>query len=355
MNSSDNPISAFVQNLFDSLNNDGIQYAILRNYESLPEKPLDTDYFDLDLLVASKQLNFYMESVYRLAKKHNLKVIKKIEREYCKTIRVACISTDGHVTSVQLDSHLAGQNWWGFFYLTEAQILIDRSLYKSFFVVSDFHRHLFNWLDKLLFGNYVKEKYKAGILRVFNEHNQEFSSFLTKVFGKQLSAKLQDRFQSNDLEGTLLYRGKMINKLRKYSLLNFPLLTGISILKFYYYELRLYLFPPGICCLFDESSSYFIESSFRECKKVILGDQAILTYDGVSSFAWLKFYFLKVFPIVRKGGLAFIKVAKNSKFIANQNLKTKHLGSDLISEVLASNNTNILAGSGNLHITMVSD
>ena len=69
----------------------------------------------------------------------------------------------------------------------------------------------------------------------------------------------------------------------------------------------------------------------------------------------LNFIFLKVFPIVRKGGLAFIKVAKNSKFIANQNLKTKHLGSDLISEVLASNNTNILAGSGNLHITMVSD
>lgn len=354
MNSHFNPISVFVQDLFDSLNEEGSQYAILRNYESLPEKPVDSDYFDLDLLVASKELTFYISLVYKLVEKHNLTVIKKIDREYCKTIRVAYISESGQVTSVQLDSHLAGQNWWGFFYLTEAQILIDRSLYKSFFVVSDFHRHLFNWLDKLLFGNYVKAKYKTDILRVFDERNQEFLSFLTKVFGIVLSRKLQARFESGDLEGTLFYRGEMIKKLCKYSLLNFPLLTGISILKFYYFELRLYLFPPGICCLFDESSSHLIETSFGECKKVLLGDQVILTYEGVSRFTWLKFYFSQVFPLVRKGGLVFLKVAKRSQFISNQKLKNKCTGEDLVAEILASNNSNVLAGSANLYITMMS-
>ena len=56
---------------------------MLRNYESLPEKPVDSDYFDL-ILVASQELDAYVELVYKFANA-NLKVIKKIDREYCKT------------------------------------------------------------------------------------------------------------------------------------------------------------------------------------------------------------------------------------------------------------------------------
>ena len=114
MDSHINPISVFVQDLFDSLNSEGCKYAVLRNYESLPEKPVDSDYFDLDLLVASHELDGYIALVYKLAEKHDLKVIKKIDREYCKTIRMVYISESDVISSVQLDSHLAGQNWWGF-------------------------------------------------------------------------------------------------------------------------------------------------------------------------------------------------------------------------------------------------
>ena len=261
-------INLFVHDLFDSLNLKRIRYAVLRNYESLPEKPTDSDYFDLDLLVNSHDLQRYIEIVYDTAKRNNLKVIKKIDREYCKTIRVVSIDKNGTVDSVQLDSHVTGQNWWGFLYLSEEQILENRVLYKTFYVVSDFHRHLFNWLDKLLFGNYIKQKYKSDILRIFKERNQEFLSFLNKVFGPELTYKLETRFRSDDLEGTLVYRRKMINKLRKYSLINFPFLTLFSVIKFFYFEIRLYLFPPGVCCLFDESQSSLIKNSFKECKKI---------------------------------------------------------------------------------------
>jgi hypothetical protein len=129
----------------------------------------------------------------------------------------------------------------------------------------------------------------------------------------------------------------------------------MSVIKFYYFELRLYLFPPGICCLFDESSSHLIPTSYGECKKVILGDQAILTYDGVSKFKWLKFYFSQVFPLVRKGGLVFIKVAKTSQFIYAQNLNGRFVSNAFVVEILSSNNLSVLAGSGNLYITMIPD
>tara|TARA_B100000989_G_C19528378_1_gene468195 strand:- start:518 stop:1585 length:1068 start_codon:yes stop_codon:yes gene_type:complete len=348
-------ITLFVHDLFESLNHNNIRYAILRNYESLPEKPTDSDYFDLDLLVNSHDLKRYIKIVYDMAKRNKLAVIKKIDREYCKTIRVVFIDKNGNVGSVQLDSHVTGQNWWGFLYLSEEQILDDRILYKSFYVVSDFHRHLFNWLDKLLFGNYIKQKYKSDILRTFKERNQEFSSFLNKVFGLELTNRLKTRFKSGDLEGTLVYRRKMINKLLKYSLINFPFLTIFSVIKFFYFEIRLYLFPPGVSCLFDESHSSLIKNNFKESKKIFLGDQIILNYKDNSLYSWLKFYFEEVFPIVRKGGLVFITINKNSNFIFKKKLQSSISNLDLLYELIESNKTNVIAGSVNLYVPKILD
>ena len=176
-----------------------------------------------------------------------------------------------------------------------------------------------------------------------------FSSFLTRVFGAALTRKLRARLECGDLEGTLSYRAEMSQgELCKYSLLNFPMLTGISILKFYF-ELRLYFLPPGICCIFDESSSDLAETTFHECKKVILGDQVILGYKGGSRFSWLKFYFSSVFPVVRKGGLVFIKVASGSRFMSQQILVTTGSSRGIVDKILASNESNIFAGSESLY------
>ena len=40
-------IHHFILKLFRSLNKQKINYAILRNYESMPNKPKEVDYFDL--------------------------------------------------------------------------------------------------------------------------------------------------------------------------------------------------------------------------------------------------------------------------------------------------------------------
>ena len=298
----------------------------------------------------SGDLRSYIKAVNKIAGKYDLLVIKKLEREYVKTIRVAHIDPDGKVHSVQLDSHIAGQNWWGFFYLTEDEILINKSLYKSYFVVSEFHQHLFNWLDKLFFGNYVKQKYKINILRVLVEKNKDLSYFLSKVFGRELSDQLNIKIKSGDLEGTLAYRNKMIKKLRKYSFMNFPFLTIISNIKFYYFEVLLYIFPPGICCVMDESNDLLIDRCYRECMKAILGDQIILTYEGTSKIKWLQFYLNQVFPIVRKGGLVFIRSSSKAQYITKKCISFDGSYNNIIEKILASNKTQSFMGAANIYI-----
>ena len=64
--------------LFKKLNKDNIQYAVLRNYENIPSKPNDTDYFDLDLLVSSKDFKKYLKIIESLSSQLELQIIKKI-------------------------------------------------------------------------------------------------------------------------------------------------------------------------------------------------------------------------------------------------------------------------------------
>ena len=58
---------------------------------------------------------------------------------------------DGEFEAVQIDVHVKGQGWWGTYYLSEDEILNDKKeVDGGFFVVSDFHRHLFNWWIKFV-------------------------------------------------------------------------------------------------------------------------------------------------------------------------------------------------------------
>jgi hypothetical protein len=343
-------IKLFVLELFNKLNIENIQYAILRNYENIPNKPSDTDYFDLDLLVSSKDLSDYIKIVEKIGATHDLLVVKKIDREYVKTIRLAYIGSNEEVYAIQLDSHVSGQNWWGFFYLCENEILKNRSLYKTFFVVSEFHQHLFNWLDKLFWGSYVKEKYKHNILKVLSEKNEKLIFFLDRVFGKELSFQLNGRIKSGDLESTLELRSGMIKRLCRYSIFNFPLLTLISNIKFYYFELSLHIFPPGLCCVINESRRSQVDRYYKACRKVILGDQIILDYDGESVFNWLRFYFCKVFPVVRKGGLVFILSSNKARFISNVSILSDTPTTGVLKRILEANQKIGLMGAANIYL-----
>ena len=74
-----------------------------------------------------------------------------------------------------------------------------------------------------------------------------------------------------------------------------------------------------------------------------------------SLYSWLKFYFEEVFQIVRKGGLVFITINKNSKFIFKKKLQSSISNLDLLYELIESNKTNMIAGSANLYVPKILD
>ena len=132
----------FVERLLSNLSRENLDYAILRSYDSLPRKPSDTGYFDIDLLVRRKDHPRYNRIVEEIARDTGCQIVDRFGRQYVKHICVARY-TDQDIRSVFLDAHIDGQSWWSFYYLTEDEILEHKKKYNFFPVVCDFHRNLF--------------------------------------------------------------------------------------------------------------------------------------------------------------------------------------------------------------------
>ena len=108
----------------------------------------DTKYFDLDMFVLNKDLKKFNKILNQSIKLEKALLFKTFKRSYCHHYRIVRFKKT-KISNIQIDVHTKGQGWLGFFYILENEILESRRKFKDFYVVSDFHRNLFNWLDKL--------------------------------------------------------------------------------------------------------------------------------------------------------------------------------------------------------------
>lgn len=263
-----------IAELFKSLEKNNIKYAVLRNYESLPQQPADSDYFDLDLIVSSKDYENYLCTVKRVVSNHNACIVKKFDRSYVRHLRVVKLVNDQYM-SVQLDAHIKGQGWHGYYYLHEDEILKERKKHNNIYVVSDFHKALINWLDKLLWGAYVKDKYKDDIQLIMQKHKNLLESFLKNILADHDVNDLIRIFTAGDLNDSIVYRDKLITGIRRWSCTKHSIKTLLWMADFYYKEFVLRINPPGLKVVFKNDSPLSYEI-FNDLKKIVLGDSLYL-------------------------------------------------------------------------------
>ena len=181
-------------------------------------------------------------------------MIKSFKRSYVHHYRIAKINGN-KFDSIQIDVHVKGQGFWGFYYLFEDEILNNRRYFKNFYVVSDFHKNLFNWLDKLLWGE-LKREYSNPIKKSMSRNISKLKNFLIKInMQKNDIKKLAHIFSTKKFktEDTIYFRSKILFKIIKWSSLKHPIKTLKWTVEFFYRELNLRLFPPGLFIICNKS------------------------------------------------------------------------------------------------------
>jgi len=173
----------WVPALFAAWEKAGIRYAVLRNYASLPE---DTGN-DLDLLVDPKQLRDAERILFRVMRDcggamHN-------RAEFSPVSLFFCDPRDGTQFHVDLFRDL---KWRGFRLLRTEDVLSRVRRYNNMWVISLPDEAVLNLLTRLVFGGYVKDKYKPSIRQVFEASAEQSLSILAAATNGTLARQLHD-------------------------------------------------------------------------------------------------------------------------------------------------------------------
>ena len=317
-------INLFVSKLFKSLNKYKIKYAILRNYKSMPSKPRDTKYFDLDIIVLSKDLKKFNEILNKTINKDNALLFKTFKRSYCHHYRVIKFKKK-KLDNIQIDVHTKGQGYLGFFYMLENEILDSRKKYKNFYVVSDFHMNLFNWIDKLQWGH-VKPKYSNPIKKNMNKNIELLELFLKKRFLKKqtiLSIKKIFTNPYKKTENTIKYKNSILISFILWSVIKHPIKTIIWTIEFIYREIILRIFPPGLFLILKKNKKFNKDLFKKLSKTAIMGQEAkLISLNKENKLNYLSSYINIIWPVVRKHGL--VVCIYNNEFVGKKTILKKN-------------------------------
>ena len=240
------PAGRFISDLLGAFDELGVDYAVLRNFDSFPEPDPESTYIDIDLFVRLSDWSSYSLALERTCAAHGAVMVRKFRRQYVRHARVA-FEAAGRVVGIQIDAHVGAQDWHGFAYMREDEILAEKTLHPGGFnTVCELHQALFNWLDKLLWGGHVKKKYVPGMTGAFASHPRRLHRFLDRTFGPDLCRKLHRDLVDGRIADTLAHRRAMIRALRRSAILLSPYRTLHQHCSWLVHEISLLFRPPGV-------------------------------------------------------------------------------------------------------------
>lgn len=213
----------FLKSLFSYLNEHTL-YAVLRNYEGLPER---NDSRDIDIAIERKEYVQHCSALVGIVEQSGWKIVTYLNSDRLITWVCGCVDNQGQAQLVQLD----------FFFHTSVygMVLLENSLLLEHRVFNGEVYHLtpiYEFLDKYLYncavGAKYPEKYRGQRDRV--EHESATEETIRRLFGCSTVAECDAASRGK------LWRGVLGWNLRRYGL-------GIMwhYVKFEYHHIRNYI------------------------------------------------------------------------------------------------------------------
>lgn len=234
-------IQLFLNDLFDEYRKRGVEYCLLRNYQTLPER-LESS--DIDILISplAKQKNRTILAL--LTEKHGVVIYNHyIDERFDQFFLFRRISQQ-EIFTLQLDYFFDTQ-LYGIQLFSGEEILQTRIPYKNFFVADDVWMVLDKWLFAYLLNSPLPKRYHDKFIKVFIQQSEPLKHMLSRVFGEKKGYEL---FTKISLEGFTdlprVGKGELLAILLKAALKS-PALHIWRFPLFLYYRLKYFLFPQG--------------------------------------------------------------------------------------------------------------
>lgn len=172
----------FLADLFNLMNAE-VEYAVLRNFEGLPEK---NDSRDIDIAISRKGYNRLKSSLAALVERQGWKIITLLKSDRLVTWVVAYLDNNHNTELVQLDFFF-NTSVYGIELMSISELLADREYNGKIYHASKNVQFLDKYVYDRAVGVSYPEKYKATRLAV--EGDYEVNIKLSQLFGCKSVAK----------------------------------------------------------------------------------------------------------------------------------------------------------------------
>jgi len=181
----------WVPALFSAWEAAGIKYVVLRNYEKLPA---DTGN-DLDLLVDPVRMAEAERILIRVMKENGALLHNRAEFSPVSIFFYDPVTLDQFHIDLFRDL-----KWRGFDLLRTADVLNRARRYNGMSVPSPQDEAVLNLITRLVFGGYVRDKYREPVRKTFTESPNAVLPVLTEAAGP-LAPVMLEKAQRGDWEG----------------------------------------------------------------------------------------------------------------------------------------------------------
>ncbi len=192
-----------LREIFTAVHRADLVYAVLRNYEGLPEKPGR----DVDIL--TKDFDNFKQVIAQVSQKTGYSV--RIFRHYDCLVKFHLISESLEANDVlEIDvSHSV--RWKGIPLIPQDLLDHPRVWRKEFFTLQPGPEAAITLVKDLIYAGAVKEKYKPELPKMVREDRDGFLQALLPCFGEELSAKVAELATAGDWLGL----GALVPELRR--------------------------------------------------------------------------------------------------------------------------------------------
>lgn len=186
------PISKFLCQLFVEFKQNGIRYAILRNYESLP---FSTGGSDIDMWIHSFDVSHCLHILRNVSWNHRLNLVSYYGDS--TTVKI-CLQNDNG--GVQFDLFLGDIYYKEKILLPSDSIVANTISYNDISVLTDLLSNLLAYMKELINNMRVKQKYIEPILsnRVF--YTQDYLVQNLKNYSSEFIQKLYYSISSSSID-----------------------------------------------------------------------------------------------------------------------------------------------------------
>lgn len=190
---------------FKKLNDNSIEYAVLRNYEGLPEKNTSKD---IDILLNPIEIENTQNVLMECASNLGYLLIWSNPLDFLKGFVLAKVGDS--VQTIKFDLFV-GLRWKGLDYLSSRKLLANRKEYNGIYVLDSIDESIVSYFYHTLYAKKIRNKYQDKIINDFK--SIEIFDRLQYLFNSYNTKKLIEQSISDLNKSVLKHRKKIILKI----------------------------------------------------------------------------------------------------------------------------------------------